>query len=169
MIEVSIHSNSGAEVLADRGEVTGVFWVSAWDDEHRQKATIFMSRAQCKKVVADLHRLLHCGPRGDGNVLPVRDDVPGAVPSGPSVADSVGDRGPVPAGQVVAHEYPKPAWATGQFLRASGLVEDKCCHGIGHPNRAWLQANDPDDRRCLSIHGCDGCCSGTGPKTGETT
>ena len=53
----------------------------------------------------------------------------------------------------------QPAWAIGQNIRMSGLVEDECQHGVGHPNKDWLTQNDPDDKRALAIHGCDGCCS----------
>lgn len=57
------------------------------------------------------------------------------------------------------HGYPKPAWAVGQLQReVTGLVEDICEHGMGHPNRAWLDHNDPEDKRKLGVHGCDGCC-----------
>lgn len=54
--------------------------------------------------------------------------------------------------------YPAPGWAVQQVLRSSGLVEDVCTHGVGHPNRTWLVANDPADKRALGVHGCDGCC-----------
>jgi len=54
--------------------------------------------------------------------------------------------------------YPKPDWAVKQIVRASGLVEDICKHGIGHPNISWLKIHDPDGERGLGIHGCDGCC-----------
>lgn len=56
-------------------------------------------------------------------------------------------------------KYKKPEWAIKQIIRASGLVEDICEHGIGHPNREWLDEHDPDDELCFSIHGCDGCCA----------
>lgn len=55
--------------------------------------------------------------------------------------------------------YPKPAWAVRQLLRASGLVEDVCEHGCGHPNVACLQEIDPEGKTILGYHGCDGCCS----------
>ena len=54
-------------------------------------------------------------------------------------------------------KYRKPKWAVSQTVRASGLVEDVCRHGVGHPNADWLDANPR--RGDLSIHGCDGCCS----------
>lgn len=46
-----------------------------------------------------------------------------------------------------------------QILRSSGLIEDQCEHGIGHPNPDsaayfnWLQDTDS-----WFVHGCDGCC-----------
>lgn len=55
--------------------------------------------------------------------------------------------------------YPKPDWATHQIVRSSGLVEDMCHHGIGHPNSEWLRINDPNGESGLGIHGCDGCCA----------
>ncbi len=51
-----------------------------------------------------------------------------------------------------------PEWATGQTTRASGLVEDICKHGVGHPNCAWMNKFDPGGLRGWGIHGCDGCC-----------
>lgn len=53
--------------------------------------------------------------------------------------------------------FPKPKWAVDQTTRSSGLVEDVCEHGVGHPNEHWLKANPKLEY--LSIHGCDGCCS----------
>ena len=41
--------------------------------------------------------------------------------------------------------------------RASGLLEDICEHGIGHPNSEWLKSH-PELAEGLGIHGCDGCC-----------
>ena len=52
-------------------------------------------------------------------------------------------------------KYKKPKWAVSQTVRESGLVEDICEHGVGHPNRQWL---DHHPKSGLSIHGCDGCC-----------
>ena len=54
--------------------------------------------------------------------------------------------------------YEKPDWAIKQIERGSGLIEDICEHGIGHPNKEWLEENDPDDTMKFSVHGCDGCC-----------
>lgn len=52
----------------------------------------------------------------------------------------------------------KPKWAVGQTHRETGLLEDLCKHGIGHPNEEWLKTNDPNNKRRFAIHGCDGCC-----------
>lgn len=55
--------------------------------------------------------------------------------------------------------YPLPDWASCQIYRASGLLENICEeHGVGHPSLEWLALHDPDDLRCLSVHGCCGCC-----------
>jgi len=56
-------------------------------------------------------------------------------------------------------QYKKPVWAVDQIIRASGLVEDICVHGVGHPNKEWLEENDPDGKKSWAVHGCDGCCS----------
>ena len=46
-----------------------------------------------------------------------------------------------------------------QILRASGLIEDQCEHGIGHTNPDsaaffnWLHG-----QQTYGVHGCDGCC-----------
>ena len=55
-------------------------------------------------------------------------------------------------------KYKKPEWAVKQITRISGLVEDVCKHGVGHPNREWIKEHDPDGERGFGIHGCDGCC-----------
>ncbi len=55
--------------------------------------------------------------------------------------------------------YPAPEWAVTQIVRSTGLVEDICEHGIGHPNLAWLKLHDPDGEKGYGIHGCDGCCA----------
>jgi len=52
----------------------------------------------------------------------------------------------------------QPAWAVGQRRRLSGLREDVCEHGVGHPNKHWLKAIDPNGKKLLGVHGCDGCC-----------
>ncbi len=55
----------------------------------------------------------------------------------------------------MADKYRKPDWAIGQVRRESGLVEDTCEHGIGHPNLDWLTRHGKEGS---GIHGCDGCC-----------
>ena len=55
-------------------------------------------------------------------------------------------------------KYKKPKWAVRQVKRISGLVEDVCIHGIGHPNMDWLKKHDPKGEKGFSIHNCDGCC-----------
>lgn len=57
-------------------------------------------------------------------------------------------------------EYKMPSWAIQQTKRSSGLVEDICCHSIGHPNKEWLAEHDPDGKKGFALHGCDGCCKG---------
>jgi hypothetical protein len=54
--------------------------------------------------------------------------------------------------------YPIPEWAVRQVVRESGLVEDVCIHGVGHPNKEWLNINDPDGKKGFGIHCCCGCC-----------
>ena len=46
----------------------------------------------------------------------------------------------------------------------AAMVEDICEHGVGHPNKEWLNEQikkglSEDDVWGLSVHGCDGCCS----------
>jgi len=55
-------------------------------------------------------------------------------------------------------EYARPDWAVGQTVRASGLVEDICEHGVGHPNREFLERHPGMEERGFGVHGCDGCC-----------
>jgi hypothetical protein len=57
-----------------------------------------------------------------------------------------------------AMKYNKPDWAVKQIVRANGLIEDVCEHGVGHPNRDWMKLHDPDGEKGCGIHGCDGCC-----------
>jgi hypothetical protein len=52
-----------------------------------------------------------------------------------------------------------PTWAVDQIRRETGLIEDICEHGVGHPNAHWLKVHDPKGKKLFSIHGCDGCCS----------
>ena len=56
------------------------------------------------------------------------------------------------------NKYPLPSWASHQIIRASGLVEDICEHGVGHPNAVYLEEHDPDGSKMLGVHGCCGCC-----------
>ena len=49
-------------------------------------------------------------------------------------------------------------WPT--VVRASGLIERTCPHGVGHPDPdslAWSLSGSRD----YSVHGCDGCCHHT--------
>lgn len=54
-------------------------------------------------------------------------------------------------------DWIKPDWAVSQLVRETGLVEDVCEHGVGHPNRDFIK------RKKLgwgwTVHGCCGCCS----------
>ena len=54
--------------------------------------------------------------------------------------------------------YRKPKWAVQQVQRSSGLIEDVCKHGVGHPNVDWLNRHDRKAQR-FGVHGCDGCCN----------
>ena len=55
--------------------------------------------------------------------------------------------------------YHKPKWAIQQITRESGLVEDVCKCGTGHPNLQWLEEHDSNGELGFSVHGCCGCCS----------
>ena len=61
-------------------------------------------------------------------------------------------------------KYPKPDWAVHQLIRSTGLIEDVCEHGVGHPNESWMlhqKFSDPDYKhKQWGVHGCDGCCKG---------
>lgn len=48
-------------------------------------------------------------------------------------------------------------------IRASGLVERLCKHGIGHPDPDSLTYFEGLDVKYqyLAVHGCDGCCHGS--------
>ena len=59
----------------------------------------------------------------------------------------------------ILEQYPKPYWAIKQIVRMSGLVEDICNCGTGHPNQAWLKKNDPKDIYGFGVHACCGCCN----------
>ena len=56
-------------------------------------------------------------------------------------------------------KYKKPDWAVQQIIRESGLVEDICKHGVGHPNIEWLKKQDAWGKFGFAVHGCDGCCN----------
>lgn len=57
------------------------------------------------------------------------------------------------------YDCAKPSWSIKQITRASGLIEDICKHGVGHPNKAYLQSHpEQTKRQALGVHGCDGCC-----------
>jgi hypothetical protein len=47
-------------------------------------------------------------------------------------------------------------------IRASGLVERICEHGVGHPDPDSVEYFAglllPDEGRWWTVHGCDGCC-----------
>ena len=58
----------------------------------------------------------------------------------------------------VGPKYARPVWAKEQIIRMSGLVEDICEHGVGHPNMDWLAKHDPEGKKMFGVHGCDGCC-----------
>lgn len=67
--------------------------------------------------------------------------------------------------------YEAPEWSIQQIRRASGLIEDICNCGVGHPNRAFLDTvKDAKRREVLSVHGCCGCCfQGSPTKTEKKT
>ena len=52
-------------------------------------------------------------------------------------------------------KWPQPKWAILQIFRENGVVENLCKHGVGHPNRVWLEQNPSP---YADIHGCDVCC-----------
>lgn len=58
-----------------------------------------------------------------------------------------------------AKAFRKPRWAVQQVIRMSGLVEDICKHGVGHPNKDSLKEMKRKGLKGYEIHGCDGCCS----------
>ena len=55
--------------------------------------------------------------------------------------------------------FHRPKWAVAQTWRETGLLENICEHGSGHPNEDWLRKLDPKHKTYLRVHGCDGCCS----------
>lgn len=51
-----------------------------------------------------------------------------------------------------------------QHFRAdNGLMERICPHGIGHPDPDALPFFEERGTKSMSVHGCDGCCTGDGP------
>lgn len=59
--------------------------------------------------------------------------------------------------------YVIPHWAVQQITRETGLLEDICEHGVGHPNLQWIREYrerdpKPKDAKSIGVHGCDGCC-----------
>ena len=54
----------------------------------------------------------------------------------------------------IMSKYTKPFWAVKQIVRETGLVEDVCECGEGHPNIEFLRLHP----NYSGIHGCDGCC-----------
>ena len=43
-------------------------------------------------------------------------------------------------------------------IRNGGLLEHVCCHGVGHPDPAFVKKLDELGNKGWSTHGCDGCC-----------
>lgn len=56
---------------------------------------------------------------------------------------------------LIKKKWPPAQWAVQQIFRDNGMIEDICEHGVGHPNRAWLEKYPSPHN---GIHGCDGCC-----------
>ena len=52
-----------------------------------------------------------------------------------------------------------PAWVKQYLVRESGLLEEICQHGVGHPERESVKEMDKIGLKGFGIHGCDGCCS----------
>lgn len=47
--------------------------------------------------------------------------------------------------------------------RASGLVEQLCEHGIGHPTpQSVAEMEQRTGQQSWDVHGCDGCCQEEG-------
>jgi|PlaIllAssembly_1097288.scaffolds.fasta_scaffold181920_4 hypothetical protein len=55
-------------------------------------------------------------------------------------------------------KYTKPIWAVQQITRGSGLIENICKHGVGHPNEDSLKDMEKMGLKGFGVHGCDGCC-----------
>jgi len=47
-----------------------------------------------------------------------------------------------------------------RIVRASGLIEWQCEHGVGHPDEnSVVEMGRKTDDATWGVHGCDGCCS----------
>jgi len=56
-------------------------------------------------------------------------------------------------------KFKRPDWAIGQDIGDDYALEDVCKHGVGHPNREYLESLlDEDERRLMGVHTCCGCC-----------
>lgn len=61
----------------------------------------------------------------------------------------------------IVYFTPAP-WAIQQIKRETGLVEDVCAHGVGHPNAGCLvYIAELRLGEHWAVHGCDGCCQDT--------
>ena len=60
--------------------------------------------------------------------------------------------------EVDQEKYPRPDWAVDQIVRSSGLVENVCCHGVGHPHPVSVQEFEDRGIHSAGVHGCDMCC-----------
>ena len=56
--------------------------------------------------------------------------------------------------------FKRPDWAIDQDIGDDYALEDVCKHGVGHPNREYLDSLPEDEARLMGIHTCCGCCSG---------
>lgn len=54
--------------------------------------------------------------------------------------------------------FAEPDWAVGQSLGDDNAWEDHCRHGIGHPNKEYLESLPKNERAVAEIHTCDDCC-----------
>ncbi len=79
---------------------------------------------------------------------------------------SVGDRCYHDAQRCAGHPCPFHAPSDHKMatwprnLRASGLTERICAHGIGHPDPDSLAWMERIGLHGYEMHGCDGCCGG---------
>ena len=56
-------------------------------------------------------------------------------------------------------KFKRPDWAIDQGIGDDYALEDVCKHGVGHPNREYLESLPEDERETAGIHTCDKCCS----------